>query len=677
MAQFRFQIGLHVSLGSEEFILHSHSDDNLWVLRNLSNGNDLTCTMENLLHKYENHELVALLDDNGRYPITKHLEEKLHRDLNTFPSYWVEIAEKLLPYLQAIDEHNIPLDSVHLTKMITSVSAGTKDKAPSASKVYRNYRNWVACGRDFRAIIPSYSSRGRKRVTNDTTLARILRESIDNIYKVRQPGSVNDVRLDVLLRVEKENAWSTKNNRITVPSLSTIYREIALIPKFEVAKAQKGERQTRIDYRTTLKGPDTSRPLEICEVDHTPSDLLIVDDNTFLPLGRPTITSIVDKFTRSILSIRTEFSPESSTTVARSLRQAILPKTYLAREYPEVKNKWECYGVPEILRWDNAMHFHSNHLATAGRQLGCDITYGKKDCPWYRAQVERFLGKLNHDLLHKQPGTTFSNILERGDYDPAKNAIVTWRTFDKILHIWTVDIYMQSPNRGMEDIPAFKWRSATSIFPPPLPPSAAELCTALGETEIRTAFHYGIELFSLQYNCERLGELRRQFGMSLDVEVNFDRSDIGQIYVLDPKRKEYFRVPAVSSEYASGLNLWQHNVIRRFARETLHLKTNEFGLAEAKAKIRELVWNDLRNNPNKTHKSSARFLDCHIDNQILPPIRKGEPTSTRTESVTFPSDFEDIPSENLPSYETELKAFRDSRDPPKKEKVLWIPKKCF
>ena len=518
MAQFRFQIGLHVSFGDEEFVLDSHPDDDSWVLRNIANGNDLTCMTEDLLHKYENHELVALLDDNGRYPITKHLKEKLRRDLDTFPSYLVGIAEKMLPYLQAIDEHNIPLDPAHLAKMIAAVSAGKKDKAPSTSKVYRNYRNWVACGRDVRAIIPSYSSRGRKRVSNNTTLARILLESIDNIYKVRQPGSVNDVRSDVLLRIENENACRTKNNRITVPSLSTIYREIALIPKFEVAKAQKGERQARIDYRTTAKGPDTSRPLEICEVDHTPSDLLIVDDNTFLPLGRPTITSIVDKFTRSILSIRTEFSPESSSTVARSLRQAILPKTYLAREYPEVKNKWECYGVPEILRWDNAMHFHSMHLAVAGRQLGCDITYGRKDCPWYRAQVERFLGKLNHDLLHKQPGTTFSNILERGDYDPAKNAIVTWRTFDKILHIWAVDIYMQSPNRGMEDIPAFKWRSATSILPPPLPPSAAELRTALGETEIRTAFHYGIELFSLLYNCERLGELRRQYGMSVDVE---------------------------------------------------------------------------------------------------------------------------------------------------------------
>ena len=33
-------------------------------------------------------------------------------------------------------------------------------------------------------------------------------------------------------------------------------------------------------------------------MDHTPSDIIVVDDSTMLPLGRPTITSALDEHTR-------------------------------------------------------------------------------------------------------------------------------------------------------------------------------------------------------------------------------------------------------------------------------------------------------------------------------------------------------------------------------------------
>ena len=327
MAHFRFQLGLHVSLRDEEFVLDSQTNDSLWILKNVGNGTQFSCTTEEPLRKYENHELIALLDNIGRYPINKRLEQKLHRDLNTFPPHLIAIAKTILPYMQAIDEQQTPLDPKHLTEMITGVSDGKEGKAPSASRVYRLYRDWIASGRDIRALIPSYSSRGRKRLTSDETLASIVQNSIHEIYLQRVPGSVADVQSHALLSVEDQNTKGPPSGRITLPSLSTFYREIDRTSKFEVAKAQKGARQARIDYRMTIKGPDYSRPLEVCEVDETPSDLMFLDDQTFLPLGRGTVTVIVDDFTTALLSLRTEFAPASSSTIARALRQAILPKT--------------------------------------------------------------------------------------------------------------------------------------------------------------------------------------------------------------------------------------------------------------------------------------------------------------------------------------------------------------
>lgn len=44
----------------------------------------------------------------------------------------------------------------------------------------------------------------------------------------------------------------------------------------------------------------------------------MIDDETFLPLGRLNLTAIVDNYTQGILDIGDEFANESSSTVALS-----------------------------------------------------------------------------------------------------------------------------------------------------------------------------------------------------------------------------------------------------------------------------------------------------------------------------------------------------------------------
>jgi len=159
-------------------------------------------------------------------------------------------------------------------------------------------------------------------------------------------------------------------------------------------------------------------------MDHTPSDLIVVDDTTMLPLGRPTITSALDEHTRCPMGFYTGFEPPSCLSVMRCLKHAILPKTYVPREFPSVNNPWDCYGVPELVVVDNPPEFHSSHFERACLQIGTDIQYAKVLVPWYKGKLERFQGTMCHDLMHGNPGTTFSNILERDDYDPTTHAVV-------------------------------------------------------------------------------------------------------------------------------------------------------------------------------------------------------------------------------------------------------------
>jgi putative transposase len=172
---------------------------------------------------------------------------------------------------------------------------------------------------------------------------------------------------------------------------------------------------------------------------------------------------------------------------------------------------------------------------------------------------------MNHDLIQGNPGTTFSNILERDDYNPNQHAVVMLSTFRELLHKWIVDVYLQTPHRGIRDTPAHRWHSERRDLPPPLPLSAAELDIVLGMTAQRVVFHYGIELEGLKYNGPELGELRRRVGTAVKVELTFDPGDLGHINVVDPQRGTYIFVPAVDQAYANCLSLWQNRVIRRYS----------------------------------------------------------------------------------------------------------------
>jgi putative transposase len=295
----------------------------------------------------------------------------------------------------------------------------------------------------------------------------------------------------------------------------------------------------------------------------------------------------------------------------RCLKHAILPKTYLSREFPSIRNRWECYGVPELVVVDNPPEFHSSHFERACLQIGTDIQYTKILVPWYKGKIERFQGTLNHDLMHGKPGTTFSSILERDDYDPGRHAVVLLSTFREMLHKWIIDVYLQTPHRGIKDTPAHRWQTEMNGLPPPLTMSASELNVALGMTAQRVVFHYGIELEGLKYNGPELGELRRRTGTGIKVELMFDPGDMGQINVFDPQKEIYFSVPAVDQAYARGLSLWEHKVICRYAQRQLETRTDMVALAQAKAEIRALVERDFNRKSTHGRKRHARFMEDH------------------------------------------------------------------
>jgi putative transposase len=620
--------GQRVKIAAIEFIIVQRIPERRWQLQNTVTGEWRTFPEDDLLDRFARNEMSFVIRvDSG--PHTNGLAEKLTRDLSIYPPELVALAKDRVQYLKEIDRRQpLSVTPQSIEPVIQAVSNGAENtKPPGWRTLCRDYRRWLAAGRDIRAIILRHSDRGKHGTRMLPEVKAISDQVVEELYMTAERKRVPEVHLEIVRRLDEANEFRLGNDRLMTPSRRTIYREIARRSPYEIMVARYGKRRAEVAFRVSGIGPQTSRSLERMVMDHTPSDIIVVDDNSMLPLGRPTLTTALDEHTRCPMGFYFGFEPPSCLAVMRCLKHAILPKTYVPKEFPSVKNRWECYGVPELVVVDNPPEFHSSHFERACLQIGSDIQYAKVLVPWYKGTLERFQGTLNHDLMQGNPGTTFSNILERDDYDPARNAVVMLSTLREMLHKWIIDVYLQTPHRGIKDTPAHRWHSQTNALPPPLPPSAADLDIVLGMTVQRVVFHYGVELEGLKYNCPELGELRRRIGTAPKVELTFDPGDLGHIHVLDPQKGTYIRVPAVDQAYAKGLSLWQNKVIRRYSRRQLRGRTDFVALAKAKAEIRALVDRDFNRKSTHGRKRHARFMEDHTIAATHQPAPTGPPTN--------------------------------------------------
>jgi putative transposase len=161
-----------------------------------------------------------------------------------------------------------------------------------------------------------------------------------------------------------------------------------------------------------------------------------------------------------------------------------------------------------------------------------------------------------------------------------------------------------------------------------LPDETTQLDVVMGRVESRTLTHKGIEFEGLFYNSPELTELRRKEGANLAVEIRINESDIGSIYVLSPKTSKAYSVPALEHDYAGGISLWQHKVIKNYQRQQSDANDGVDGWLQAKNEISRLIDESLKLKRTRTHKRIARYRET--SEQMSP---KGPIVGPRTQTL--------------------------------------------
>lgn len=434
----------------------------------------------------------------------------------------------------------------------------------------------------------------------------IFQEVVDEVFLTNQKRPGKHVVEEIERRYLILNRGLEDGEKINPPSRATIYRWVEMLHYSVVSSARNGKKFNERERRKTIGFLKICRILERFEIDHTPVDVFLVCEKTWMLLGRPWLTLVIDRHSRMIAGFYVGFHAPSATSVMLALRQAILPKEELLSQFPGVINPWPVRGCPSTLAMDNGMELHADAVNDFCLDALIELRFMGVAHPELKGAIERVFGTLSRDLFHTLPGTVFNNINARGDYPAEQQAALTLKKFTEVLLMWIVDVYHKTPHRGLKGHhPLAVWQSGESgaIFSYPAYPRQIDLMVAHRAT--RSVFHYGIDYDNVRYSSLQLLAIRDPRRDTPTVAIKVYDDDVGYIDVQDPDTQEYLRVPAVDLDYANGLNRDVHELIWADVRKRFGDKENREELLAVKAEIQRLVKDAVQSKKTGVRKKAA------------------------------------------------------------------------
>lgn len=478
---------------------------------------------------------------------------------------------------------------------------------PKAAVFRRMLREWGEAGdRRLRYIGRRRGPSGACRPRLHPVAEEVLWEKAQ-AYFTDRTVKADDVWASVQVDVNARNADRALGGLtpIKAPSRSTVWRMLTRHSDYDRTRSRLGARRAQRAFMPLKGRLEAKRILDVAIMDHTVVDCFIVDDEHFIPVGRPYLTFLIDARSRYPLGFHVGFTPPSVESAMACLRQAVRPKDRLNRQHPDVQ-KWEVFGVPRTVLVDNGWEFIGRSFKDACEDAGISVEWAPVKTPEYKGIVERFFGTLNTGLFHKLKGGVphKPHLLSEYGIDPQAEAVLLLSELNELIHQFVVEVYGRDFHTGMKAVPEQVWRSREAIDGIEYVKDLRGLDLGLSKVAgIRTLTRKGIEFNGLTYNSDVVFDLlntmlphavrRGVSAHSVKVKVKYWPDDLSQVAVWNSQTKEYVSVPCTSREYAAGLGEHHHSIIQRYAREQGLAFSSDSDRAAARVrltgKMREMV----------------------------------------------------------------------------------------
>lgn len=461
------------------------------------------------------------------------------------------------------------------------------------------------------SLVDRHHLKGNRRRKSELSTESFFKESIDRFLKAERPSVASAYRFykDQCHIHSKDSLHSYKPM-----SKSSFYKRVEKLNSYEVAVKRFGKNKADILYSYKGEIVKPERIMQRVEIDHTPLDIILLDDETLKPIGRPYLTLLKDVYSGCLVGYHITFKAPQYASVAKAICNAILPKE---RSKQLWNINWPCYGKIETLVTDNGAEFWSGPLEHLCYELGIHIQYNRPGQPWQKPYIERSFRAINDLFLVDLAGKTFSSIDARKEYKAVENASIKFSVFVQAFEKWVAEVYNCSPDSRNTKVPSVLWQEALEKMPPAELSSsqACELPKLAGLKESRAIQSSGITYNNLRYDSEDLSDYRKQYlsmNRTFSTTIKVDVDDLSHIYVYLPELEKYLTVPCVDQSYTKNLSLDQHLINRSFAKAHNRLMgKSDTDLAMARQEIQEILAdqdNKAKSTTKiKTSKKSAQY----------------------------------------------------------------------
>lgn len=365
---------------------------------------------------------------------------------------------------------------------------------------------------------PRGIKQGSRRLPEE--VEAVIAEALKEFYQTRQKPSVTSLH--------KEIQRLCRMRHLRAPSWQAVRQRIDAVDPAEIVRSRESAKAARDRYRPVPGQYTAERAFEIVQIDHTLVDIIVVDRQHRQPLQRPWLTLAIDIASRMVAGFYLSLEPPSTLSVSLVIQHLVRPKQDWLSGL-EIDADWPAAGLPESIHVDNAKEFRSHALRRGAEEHGIELLHRPVATPHYGGHIERLIGTMM-GVVHLLPGTTFSDIEERGNYDSCGNAAMTldelerWMAFEIIRYHADIHTALGIP-------PIAAWDDAVERRECALrqPHDLAGFKVDFLPSEQRMVRRDGIHLFGLRYWDDMLSVWAGRLGYKL--RVSYDPRDLSTVFV--------------------------------------------------------------------------------------------------------------------------------------------------
>ncbi|MBZ5752187.1 Mu transposase C-terminal domain-containing protein [Metabacillus sp. DBTR6] len=321
---------------------------------------------------------------------------------------------------------------------------------------------------------------------------------------------------------------------------------------------------------------EASYPNEIWQADHTPLDIIVLNEKG--KPERPWLTIILDDYSRAIAGYFLTFQNPSAIHTSLVLHQAIWKKG---------NSDWQICGIPEIFYTDHGSDFTSNHLEQVAVDLKINLVFSAIGVPRGRGKIERFFLTINQLFLQDLPGYL-------GNQNTT--ALLTLKELDERLLKFIIYSYHYRVHGTTKKEPIHAWNNG---FLPNMPDSLESLdLLLLNVAKPRKVHSDGIHFQGLIYIDTNLAAY-----VGETVVIRYDPRDIAEIRVFHQDKYLCTAISPEISDYTVGLKdiVSARNKIRKNLKKQLDSGRT---VAEEIALLKQM---DLENKANKSNSKRSKL----------------------------------------------------------------------